>query len=90
MFLDDVDYLVEDVVIHTIRSMCSSAYHILIAFHRFRCTICMFTYALASYRIVGGAASSSAGKSKLGPISRSPRHRRCPRKKSKARSYQSV
>jgi hypothetical protein len=35
MFLDDVDYLVEDfVVIPTIISMCSSAYHVIVAFHR--------------------------------------------------------
>jgi hypothetical protein len=60
MFLDDVDYLVEDVVIsQTAHSMCSSAYHVIRAFHRIRCIIRMCTYALASYRIAGGVAGSS-------------------------------
>jgi hypothetical protein len=66
MFLDDVDYLVEDVVvIHTIRSICSSAYHVIIAFHRIRCTVYMFTYALALYRIAGGVAGSSTERAGL-------------------------
>jgi hypothetical protein len=60
MFFDDVDYLVEDVVvIQIVHSMCSSAYHVIKAFHRFRCIIRMFTYALASYRIAGGVTGSS-------------------------------
>jgi hypothetical protein len=41
--------------------MCLSAYHVIMimAFHRIRYTVCMFTYAIASYRIAGGVASSS-------------------------------
>jgi hypothetical protein len=31
------------------------------SFHRIRCTIYMFTYALALYRIAGGVTSSSSG-----------------------------
>jgi hypothetical protein len=66
MFLDDVDYLVEDVVVtQTVHSMCSSAYHVIKAFHRIRCTVCMFTYALASYMIAGGGAGSSTGRASL-------------------------
>jgi hypothetical protein len=43
-------------------SMCSSAYHVImiIACHRIRCTVCIFTYTIASYRITGESASSSA------------------------------
>jgi hypothetical protein len=66
MFLDDVDYLVEDVVvIQTVHSMCPSAYHVIKAFYRIRCIIRMFTYALASYRIAGGVAGSSIGRASL-------------------------
>jgi hypothetical protein len=66
MFLDDVNYLVEDFfVITTISSMFSSAYHVIIAFHHIHCTVCMFTYTLASYRIAGGIASSSTGRAGL-------------------------
>jgi hypothetical protein len=66
MFLDDVDYLVEDlVIIQTAHFMCSSAYHVTKAFHRFRCIIRMCTYALVSYRIAGGVAGSSTGGASL-------------------------
>jgi hypothetical protein len=41
--------------------MCSSTYHVImiIACHRIRCTVCIFTYTIASYRIAGGSAGSS-------------------------------
>jgi hypothetical protein len=41
--------------------ICSSSYHaiMIIVYHRIRCTIYMFRYVLASYRIAGGVASSS-------------------------------
>jgi hypothetical protein len=43
--------------------MCSFAHHVtmIIAYHHIRCTVYIFTYAIASYRIVGGVASSSSG-----------------------------
>jgi hypothetical protein len=49
-------------ICYSIRSMYSSAAHVImiVACHRIRCTVCIFTYTLASYRIVGGSASSSA------------------------------
>jgi hypothetical protein len=42
--------------------MCLSAYHVImiIAVHRIWCTVCIFTYTIASYRIAGESASSSA------------------------------
>jgi hypothetical protein len=47
---------------YPIRSMCSSAHHVImiIACYRIRCTVCIFTYTLASYRIACGSASGSA------------------------------
>jgi hypothetical protein len=45
--------------------MCSSAYHVIMAFHHIRCTVYMVTYTIASYRIAGGVAGSNAGRADL-------------------------
>jgi uncharacterized membrane protein YgcG len=62
MFLDDVDYLVEDVVISKLPVLCAHL-HIISSKHStvIRCIIRMFAYALASYKIAGGVAGSSTG-----------------------------
>jgi hypothetical protein len=66
MFLDDVDYLVEDVVCNpSYQFNVLSAYHVIIAFHRIYCTVYVVAYAIASYRIAGGVAGSSAGRADL-------------------------
>jgi hypothetical protein len=52
--------------------MCSSAYHVIIAFHRIQCTVYMVTYAIASYRIAGGVTGSSAGRADLDRSVRAP------------------
>jgi hypothetical protein len=62
MFLDDVDYLVEDVVISQLLIPCAHL-HLMSSKHStiFICIIRIFTYATASYRIAGGVAGSSTG-----------------------------
>jgi hypothetical protein len=42
------------------------------AFYRIRCTVYMFTYAIASYRIAGGVAGSSAERVDLDRSARAP------------------
>jgi hypothetical protein len=45
-------------------SMCSSTYHVImiIACHRIQCTVCIFTYTIASYKIAEGSTGSSANE----------------------------
>jgi hypothetical protein len=52
--------------------MCSYAYHVIMAFHRIRCTVYMFTYVIASYKIAGGVVGSSAGGADLDRSARAP------------------
>jgi hypothetical protein len=49
-------------ICYPMRSMCSSAHHVImiVACHRIQCTVYIFTYTLASYRIIGGSTSSTA------------------------------
>jgi hypothetical protein len=64
MFLDDVDYLVERFVFHLYYNFQCVHLHTMpswSSYHRIRCTVYMFTYALASYRIAGGVTSISSG-----------------------------
>jgi hypothetical protein len=62
MSLDDVDYLVEDVVISQLFISCAHL-HLMSSKHStiVLCIIRMFTYATASYRIAGGVAGISTG-----------------------------
>jgi hypothetical protein len=62
MFLDDVDYLVEEIVIFKLLIPCAHL-HLMSSKHSttIRCIIRMITYALASYRIAGRVAGSSTG-----------------------------
>jgi hypothetical protein len=45
---------------YSIRSQCVHLHIMIAACHRIRCTICIFNYTLASYRIAGESASNSA------------------------------
>jgi hypothetical protein len=42
--------------------MCTSPFHVIIIIicHRIRCTTCIITYTIASYRITGGSASNNS------------------------------
>jgi hypothetical protein len=66
MFLDDVDYLVEEIVIFKFLIPCAHL-HLMSSKHStiIRHIIRMLAYALASYRIAGGVAGSSAGGTSL-------------------------
>jgi hypothetical protein len=66
MFLDDVDYLVEEIVILKLLIPCAHL-HIMSSKHSttIRCILRMFAYALASYRIAGGVTGSSIGGASL-------------------------
>jgi hypothetical protein len=66
MFLDDVDYLVEEIIIFKLLIPCAHL-HLISSKHSttIRCIIRMMTYALASYRIAGGVAGSSTGGTSL-------------------------
>jgi hypothetical protein len=48
------------------------------------------THPYASYKIAGGASSSSAPRSRPGSTSRRFKHKRCKRPRSKARSFPSA
>jgi hypothetical protein len=64
MLLDDVDYLVKKFVFHLYYKFQCVHLHIMPSWSSYHCIWCMvymFTYALASYRITGGVASSSSG-----------------------------
>jgi hypothetical protein len=62
MFLDDVDYLVEEIIIFKLLIPCAHL-HLMSSKHSItiRYIIRMITYALASYRIAERVAGSSTG-----------------------------
>jgi hypothetical protein len=66
MFLDDVDYLVEEIIIFELLILCAHP-HLMSSKHSttIRCILRMFAYALASYRIAGGVVGSSTGGASL-------------------------
>jgi hypothetical protein len=59
MFLDDVDYPVEEIITFELLIPCAHL-HLMSLKHSttIRCILRMFAYALASYRIAGGVAGS--------------------------------
>jgi hypothetical protein len=62
MFLDDVDYLVEEIVIFKLLISCAHLHHMSSKHSTtIRYIIRIFTYALASYRIAGRVVGSSTG-----------------------------
>jgi hypothetical protein len=66
MFLDDVDYPVEEIITFELLIPCAHL-HLMSSKHSttIQCILRMFAYALASYRITGGVAGSGTGGASL-------------------------